>query len=216
MFMTAFITAVAAYLLGSISFAVIFSKIFSHKDVREVGSGNAGTTNVFRTGGTLPGILTFFCDALKGFLSSGLGYLMFSYISSHGAQGVFYKPLCGAYICGLFCMIGHVFPLFFGFKGGKGVATSVGIMAVCSPLSIIIGLIGFAATLYFSKYVSLSSLTAALLTVVSAIIISALKDEETILFSIIILIIMCAIVFIKHSDNIKRLTLGEENKIGRR
>ena len=84
MLMTAVITAIGAYLLGSINFAVIFTKLFIKQDVRELGSGNAGTTNAMRVAGPLPGILTFVCDALKGFVACGMGYLIFKYMVSLG------------------------------------------------------------------------------------------------------------------------------------
>ena len=210
--MTAIITIIAAYLIGSINFAVIFSKAFTKKDVRESGSGNAGTTNVMRTAGFLPGALTFLCDALKGFVASGMGCLVFKYLSENGTDWA--APIYGAYVCGTACMLGHVFPIFFQFKGGKGVATSVGIYAVCSPIAIISGLAVFAVSTITSKIVSLSSLLATVVVVVLSIVLY--DSSASIVPQIIFTLIMGSIVVLKHTTNIKRLLAGTENKIGQK
>ncbi len=200
-----------AYLVGSVNFAVIFSKVFLKKDVRNVGSGNAGTTNVMRSAGFLPGALTFLCDALKGFVASFAGLKVFEYVS-HFAEGEWAMPAYGALACGLACMIGHVFPIFFQLKGGKGVATSVGIFAVCNPLAISLGLAVFAFVLLLSKMVSLSSLIATVTVVALSI---KFYDQYAAFWpQAILIIIMGVIIFAKHKDNIKRLMSGTENKIG--
>lgn len=212
MLITAIITVIAAYLIGSINFAVIFSNIFLKKDVRSLGSGNAGTTNVMRNAGFLPGALTFICDALKGFVASFMGKLVFDYIfTNQGAQWA--NPVYGAYLCGFACMVGHVLPVFFQFKGGKGVATSVGIFAVCSPIAIISGLAVFAITTVVSKFVSLSSLLATVVVVVLSIVLY--DDTASIYLQVILAVAMGAIVVLKHTSNIKRLISGTENKIGK-
>lgn len=210
MIMTAVITVIGAYLIGSVNFAVIFTRLFTNVDVRDYGSGNAGTTNVMRVGGKLPGVLTFVCDALKGAIACTAGKLIFEYIFTQtGAQWAL--PIYGAYICGVVCMIGHVFPLFFGFKGGKGVATSVGIYAVCCPIAIIIGLTGFALVLLFSKIVSLSSIVAAVVVVGLSLV---FYDKDALFLPQALLsILMGVIVISKHSENIKRLLNGEEKRI---
>lgn len=201
---------VAAYLIGSINFAVIFAKAFIKGDIRDYGSGNAGTTNVMRVGGFLPGLLTFICDALKGFVACEIGYLVFDYISKNGGFEWSYA-IYGAYICGLACMLGHVFPIFFQFKGGKGVATSVGIFAVCCPIAIILGLIAFAVSTLISRIVSLSSLIATVVVVA----LSLINFDNTALFwpQAIPCVLMGTVVILKHKDNIKRLIKGEEKKL---
>ncbi len=210
MVITALVSVIAAYLIGSISFAVIFAKSFLKKDVRELGSGNAGTTNVMRNAGFLPGALTFIFDALKGFAAAYMGYAIFDYIHTQTGSEWSYA-IYGAYLCGTACMLGHVFPLYFGFKGGKGVATSVGIFAVCCPIAIIIGLIVFTACALISRYVSLASILAATVVVVFSIIFY--NDTASILPQIILALVMGAIVISKHKENIKRLLNGTENKI---
>ena len=210
MIIAAIITVIAAYLIGSINFAVIFSNAFMKQDVRNMGSGNAGTTNVMRNGGFLPGALTFICDALKGFVASYIGYLVFDYLMNFTTWSM---AIYGAYICGTACMLGHVFPVFYQFKGGKGVATSVGIFAVCCPIAIVIGLIVFAIVTLISKYVSLASIIATVTVVTLSIIFYDVY--ASIYIQVFFILVMGAIVILKHSTNIKRLLNGTESKIGK-
>lgn len=204
----------AAYLIGSVSFAVIFSKIFTGKDVRDSGSGNAGATNTLRTVGVLPGLLTFLFDAIKGFAACYVGKTVFEYIYS-SYQSEIFTPIYGAYLCCVMVMIGHIFPVFFGFKGGKAVACSVGTFAVCCPIAIILGLCGFAVSLIISKIVSLSSLIATVIVVGTSAIYQFVGSgvNYNIIPVILLSLIAGYIVFIKHKENIKRLIKGEEKKI---
>lgn len=199
-----------AYLLGSVNFAVIFSKIFTGKDVRTLGSGNAGATNVLRSVGFLPGLLTFVFDALKGFAACFLAKMVFEYIFKV-TENRLYSPAVGIYVCVVFVMLGHIFPAFFKFKGGKAVAVSVGTYAVVCPPAIISGLIVFAVSLFVSKIVSLSSLLATV-TVVSLSIVF-MDFSQPILPQIICTLIAGLLVFIKHKENIVRLKNGSEKKI---
>ena len=206
MYLVAAAAVFIAYFLGSINFAVIFANAFLKKDVRELGSGNAGTTNVMRTAGFLPGALTFVCDALKGFAACFIGKMLFIHAYPDTIPWIYV-----AYMCGVACMLGHIFPIFFGFKGGKGVATSVGIFAVCCPIAIVIGLTVFALMVLLTKIVSLSSLIATV-TVISLSIVFYNSDAN-IALPAVLSISMGAIVFLKHKDNRKRLIKGEEKKI---
>ena len=210
MVITAIVTVIAAYLIGSISFAVIFAKAFMKKDVRELGSGNAGATNVLRNAGLVPGILTFVCDALKGFAAAYMGYAIFNYIHTETGSEWSYA-IYGAYLCGAACMLGHILPVFFEFKGGKGVATSVGIFAVCCPIAIIIGLAVFVLCVIITRYVSLGSVVAATTVVILSIIFH--NDTASILPQILLALLMGAMVIGKHKENIKRLLNGTESKI---
>lgn len=206
---------VFAYLVGSINFAVIFSKIFTGRDVRSSGSGNAGTTNMLRTAGKLPAALTFVFDALKGFVACFAGKNVFAYLFGLTNSLEVFTPQYGAYICCIAVMLGHIYPVFFGFKGGKAVACSVGTFSVCCPLAIILGLTGFAVCLIISKIVSLSSLLATVIVVGVAIAYDIVSSDVT--YNVIPVIVMAliagAIVFIKHKDNIIRLANGTEKKI---
>lgn len=201
---------VFAYLVGSINFAVIIGRIFLGKDVRDVGSGNAGATNVLRSAGIVPGILTFLFDAFKGFIACFVGKMIFEHIFKTTENNM-YNPAVGVYLCVLAVMLGHVFPLFFGFKGGKAVAVSVGTYAVCCYPAILLGLAVFAVSLIISKMVSLSSLLATV-TVVSMSIV--FMDFSTpFIPQIICTVLAGTIVFVKHKDNIIRLKNGTEKKI---
>ncbi len=206
-----------SYLLGSLNFAVIMSRIFTGEDVRKSGSGNAGATNVLRTAGKLPAILTFLFDILKGFAACLAGKLVFEYLLYEVSKDFnwLFIPDYGAYICCIAVMLGHIYPIFFGFKGGKAVATSVGTFAVCCPLAIILGLMAFVLSLIISKIVSLSSLIATVVVIgVSigwAIVVDI--DQYNIIPIIIMALIAGFIVFIKHTANIKRLINGTEPTI---
>ena len=209
----AVLSIIAAYLLGSINFAVIFTKSFKNEDIREHGSGNAGTTNVMRVGGFLPGILTFVFDALKGFVACMAGKLAFSYAFG-GSEAWWALPLSGAYFCGVACIVGHIFPVFFKFHGGKGVATCVGIFAVCCPIAIAIGLAVFAVVTVLSRYVSLASLTATVVVITLATVLRS--DDTNVAVQVICCLIMAALIFYKHMSNIKRLIAGKENRVGKK
>lgn len=210
MILLAVLAPVLAYLIGSISFAIIFTKHFSKTDVREHGSGNAGTTNVLRVAGKTAGILTFLCDALKGALAAFLGMLLFRVAFPSAAELMLY----GKYICGIACMVGHAFPIWFKFKGGKCAATSVGIFAVCCPFAIVVGLLGYIVVMFISKIVSLSTLVATVLVVAFSIVINGFDNAGNPDFVIIALsVIGGIIVFLRHKDNIKRLLRGQEKKL---
>ena len=208
---------IAAYLIGSVNFAVIFSKLFTGKDVRDSGSGNAGATNTLRTAGKLPGILTFVFDAVKGFAACYIGKVSFGYLYSV-TSNEWLNATYGAYFCCIAVMLGHIYPVFFGFKGGKAVACSVGTFAVCCHIAIILGLTGFAVSLIISKIVSLSSLIATVIVVGTSVIYQFVAADITynIIPIIVLSLIAGFIVFIKHKDNISRLIKGEEKKISSR
>lgn len=211
MIVFAVLVPIVAYLIGSISFAVIFTRAFSKTDVREHGSGNAGTTNVLRVAGKTAGILTFVCDALKGAVAALLGMLVFKAVFGGDADTLI---MYGKYICGISCMVGHAFPIWFGFKGGKCAATSVGIFAVCCPLAILVGLIGYAVNMLVTQVVSLSTLIATTLVVGFSIGINGFNGITKPDIVIIILSLLGGIiVFWRHKDNIKRLIKGEEKKL---
>ena len=210
MIMFAILAVVASYLLGSISFAVIFAKLFSHIDVRSVGSGNAGTTNVLRVSGTKAGVLTLLCDALKGTVSCLIG--MFVFKAVFGADNSV-AVLYGEYLCALSCMLGHAFPIYFGFKGGKCAATSVGIFAVCCPIGILLGIIAWGISMAISRIVSLSTLVATVIVVISSISLNGVLKFGFNPIIVILTLCMGTVVVLRHKDNIIRLIHGEEKKL---
>ncbi|MBR7071697.1 MAG: glycerol-3-phosphate 1-O-acyltransferase PlsY [Clostridia bacterium] len=210
MIILAIFTVCAAYLIGSISFAVIFTKYFSKKDIRDFGSKNAGATNATRVGGKKVGALTFLCDCLKGTVAALIGRFVFAYIFAKTGLA-WAMPIYGAYACGVACMLGHVFPCFFEFRGGKGVATGAGVFFAICPLAGGIGLATFILMIMLTRIVSVSSLCGTFATVLTAII--CYDTDALFLPQMIYAVLMAAIIFVKHTENIKRLFSGEEKKI---
>ena len=204
------LTIFGAYLFGSINSSIIISKTLYGDDIRKHGSGNAGMTNMLRTYGLGAAGLTLLGDLLKTALAILLAGIFFGFgyvggVSIGGSEA----GIC--YVAALFAVLGHIFPIFYGFKGGKGVAVAVGIFSVCCPLAIALGLAVFAIVLIISKIVSLSSLLATVTVVVLSIIFY--DKSANILPQIILSASMGTIVFLKHIDNIKRLLSGTEKKI---
>ena len=198
------IVAVIAYLLGSISFSVIISKKMAGFDVREKGSGNAGSTNVLRTVGKKAAILTLICDVLKGVVAVLIATLV----------GKIWKELDGALLvqlAGIFVIIGHTFPIFFKFKGGKGVATSLGVLLITNWQIGLICLVFALVLMALTQMVSVGSIGAAILYPVLTLFISQnyIVPGTYIISSIIIAIL----VVFNHRSNVKRLLSGTENRI---
>lgn len=201
---------VISYFIGSVNFAVVYSKLFLGKDIRSEGSGNAGATNMLRTGGTGLGILTFVSDILKAMLAAFIGKIVFSYLFDTTGLVIF-APLFGGYLGCVFAMLGHVLPIFFKFKGGKAVSCSVGGLLMCCPIPLLIGLGVFALCVVLTKIVSFSSLVATASVLVLAIVMA--DTSLPVIPQIIFMVIAASIIYIKHADNIKRLIKGEEKKI---
>lgn len=209
MIILAVLAPIISYFLGSISFAVIFTKCFSGTDVRSHGSGNAGTTNVLRVSGLKAGILTFICDAAKGAASCLIGMFLFGL-----AFGKDQTELCrlGSYVCGLACMIGHAYPLFFNFAGGKCAATGMGVFTVCCPLSFCFGMACYAVSMLITRIVSLSTLIAATVAVVVSCVVNGIIGGIDVPI-IVLSILFGVIVFSRHKANIIRLKNGEEKPL---
>ena len=192
------VCTVVPYLLGSINFAVIISTKNYNDDVRAHGSGNAGMTNMLRTYGKKAAALTLGGDALKAVISALVGYFMMG--------------LLGAYIAGFFCILGHMFPVFFKFRGGKGVVTAATSILMCNPIVFLALLILFVLIVYIWRYISLASVLCVLLYPL------ILSGVDTLLIGgsgiyMIFAILTAILVVIKHKDNIKRLIDGKENKL---
>ena len=187
-----------AYLLGSINFAIIFSKLFYHDDVREHGSGNAGATNMLRTYGKGKAALTLVCDMLKCAVSIVIGTLLFS--------------VEGADIAGLFCVVGHVFPCWHKFRGGKGVAVTAMVILMTSWPVFLLLLAVFAVVILGTKYVSLGSVMASLL---YPVLLSSWNSlvSETSQHNILYAFLITVIVVVMHRENIKRILNKTESKI---
>ncbi len=207
---------IAAYLVGSVNTAIIISKLVGHKDVRESGSGNAGMTNVMRTMGFLPGIITFLVDASKAAAICAIGkYIVFPYLNQELGFNLLLNPHCAVYYCGIACILGTVFPIFFNFKGGKGVASSCGIILVCEWKSAVIALTLFVVILMIKKPISLASISAAASLPLLNIIFAGAPDytpqQKT--AQCLLMGVMAVIVISKHKENIVRLFKGEEKPL---
>ncbi|MGG0413383.1 glycerol-3-phosphate 1-O-acyltransferase PlsY [Peribacillus simplex] len=189
------LTLFLSYLIGSISFALVVGKLFYKTDIRGYSSGNLGATNTFRVLGKKAGLIVAIADLLKGTFACLLPQIFNSTVN----------PI----ICGLLAILGHVFPVFAGFKGGKAVATSTGVLLFLTPLGTLTGFVVFILTLILSKYVSLSSMLAGI-----AIFIYSLIFEDKVIIALSLFI--SVLVIILHRQNIKRIIKGTENKIGKK
>lgn len=197
------VAGVVAYLLGSLPTAVWIGKRFFGIDIREHGSGNAGATNALRVLGNRIGLLVLFLDALKGALAVSLAWAVQSLFSSQELFVVFQLVLGGL------ALLGHVYPVFASFRGGKGIATLAGIIFVMLPLAVLVCIVVFAAVFIPTRYVSLGSLSAAVAFPVAVIWILDITLLPIIIFSFLVTVF----VVLTHIRNIHRLLHGKENKI---
>ena len=194
------LVALVAYLIGSINFAIIFSKKFAGFDLRERGSKNAGTTNVLRTVGKKAAILTLICDMLKGVVSVLLAMLVAKIWTETDLEIL-------KYLAGLMAILGHTYPIYYGFKGGKGVATSLGVLLIVNPQIGLICLVFALTIMAFTRWVSLGSILAAILFPILTIFMVDNMGAK------IISILIGALVVFNHRTNISRLKNGTENKL---
>lgn len=192
-----------AYLLGSIPSGVWIGKLFYGKDIRQFGSGNSGTTNTFRVLGKPAGIVVLLMDILKGTLATLLPTL-------------FHLDNVNPLWFGVFAILGHTFPVFAGFKGGKAVATSAGMLLAYSPLFFLYSVVLFLVCLFISSMVSLSSMIAAVQVTLSTIILPyvwpTILPEHNWLLTLIAAGVTI-FIFIRHRENIKRIKAGTENRV---
>ncbi len=199
------LSAAAAYLLGSVSFAIVVSKSLYHQDVRQFGSGNAGMTNILRTYGKKAAALTLAGDFLKGVAAVLISRLIFA------AMGV--TLFDGAYVGGLFAILGHLYPVYFGFRGGKGILTSIGIITVINPL-VFLGLLIIGLPLIFlTKIVSVGSLAGAVCYPFLTLLVDFWQGGVSWLDFSFSLVIALLVIWM-HRSNIKRLLNGTENRFG--
>ena len=198
------VTAIIAYLIGSINFSVILSKKMAGFDVREKGSGNAGTTNMLRTVGKKGAAITLICDILKGVVAILIAILIEKMVE--GSNGALLVQVAGVAV-----ILGHTFPIFFKFKGGKGVATSLGVLIMSNWQIGLICLVFALILIILTQMVSVGSIAAAILYPVLTIFIpqNYIIPGNYIIYSIVLAVI---IVF-NHRENVKRLLSGTENRI---
>lgn len=204
------IVAIIAYLIGSVNFSVLISKKMAGFDVREKGSGNAGTTNMLRSVGKKAAVITLVCDILKGVVS-----IVIAIIVGNIAKNLDRELLLQ--IAGITVVLGHTFPIFFGFKGGKGVATSLGVLLMSNWQIGLICLVFAVVLMALTRMVSLGSCAAAVLFPVLTLFINqhytVLTDGKSGRVYFVYSVILAIIVLYNHRSNIKRILSGTENKL---
>ena len=218
-------TMLIAYLIGSINPAILITRITTGKDIRTMGSGNAGFTNVLRSVGKGPAIATIACDYLKGIVAVLIGWWIFSglTVTNDVAPAEYVKY--GRYLAGVFVIIGHSFPAYFGFKGGKGVVTANALMLVVDWRVFLMVLATFLVIFFITKIISLGSIACAALypvyTLLSTYFLDYLRflgTPDELRFRYVLISTGCALivglmVIIMHKENLKRLFRGEEKRI---
>jgi len=205
MFPAILLIVAAAYLLGSVPTGYLLVRFYLKRDIRSSGSGNIGATNVLRSGGKLLGAATFFLDVLKGcsavWLGGFLGALLIPGMPSRDAQA----------IAVLAAVLGHIFPVWLKFKGGKGVATAFGVFLVAAPWAALAAIAVFSVVLLLTRYVSLASIIGAACFPVFAWLL--VGGDKTVAF-IAVQAIVALIIILKHHQNIRRLLSGTESRFG--
>lgn len=212
------LAALSSYLLGSISFSIIFTAVFRRVDVRSAGSGNAGTTNVLRTAGKLPALLTLLFDFLKAVAAVLLSLYIFSlfpvaipHMTANAEAQML--TLMIKYYAGLFCMLGHIYPVYFGFRGGRGVISAAGVFLLVDWRVFIIAISIFILTVVLFRMVSLGSVCAAASLPVLTCIFGAFSHDPGMIVNTLMACVIAFILIIKHSDNIRRIRNGTESKL---
>lgn len=212
-----------AYLIGSISFSILFTRLFCKVDIRTLGSGNAGLTNVLRSVGWQAGALTLLFDFLKGAVSVLAGRAVFQYYCQQSGAPVYYQQY-GVLIAGLMCVIGHVYPVYFHFKGGKGVLSSAAVVAFFDWRLFTVVFVVFAAVFAVTRIVSLSSIIAALSFPLGHWLILFLWDYRMgsspygilpgsyLWITTALTVVLSGLLVYKHHSNIARLQNGTEKK----
>lgn len=207
MLLAVLLIVAVSYLLGSIPTGYLLVRVFRQQDIRSVGSGNIGATNVLRSGGKGLGAATFLLDMMKGSAAVWLGGVLASALAPEltlsGAQAV----------AAIAAVVGHMFPVWLRFKGGKGVATGFGVFLVAAPVAALAAITVFAIILPLTRYVSLASILGAASFPVFAWFL--VRGDKTALF-IAAPVIVALLIIVKHHQNIRRLLAGNENRFGGR
>lgn len=201
-----------SYLLGSINASIVISNL-KGTDIRKYGSGNAGATNMLRTYGKTMAVLALVFDALKGILAVGAAAAFQKALAQNGIESSLTDGL--RYMGALFVVIGHNYPVFFGFKGGKGIATSGAVMFMLDWRAGLVVLTGAIAVMVITRYVSLGSMVGAVLYVAAPLFFNIAVDKKLNYWFIIVSVILAAMAVYRHKKNIVRLIHGTESKVGK-
>ena len=208
-----FVIAVVSYLLGSIPFGYLLVRIFRGEDVRQTGSGNIGATNVARTGSKWLAIATLLLDAFKGYVAVFHAFFFAGHHPDHLPQFGPHTVYILAALAGFFAIVGHMFPIWLRFKGGKGVATSVGAFLGIAPAAVLVSLVAFVVIVGVTRYVSLGSIVGAAIFPVAAWWLNPQTRDATVMAFIGA---SALLIIVRHKDNIRRLLAGNENRFGGR
>lgn len=218
-------TIIIAYLIGSVNPAILITRVKTGQDIRTLGSGNAGFTNVLRSVGKGPAIATITCDYLKGIVGVLIGWWIFSALTVTNDVAPLEYVKYGRYLAGVFVILGHSFPIYYGFKGGKSVVTANALMLVVDWRVFLMVLGTFLIIFFATKLISLGSTACAALYPVYTLLITYFFDylmnlgtENELRFRFVLISTGCAflvgaIVIFRHKDNLKRLINGEEKRI---
>ncbi|MBE6838041.1 MAG: glycerol-3-phosphate 1-O-acyltransferase PlsY [Ruminococcus sp.] len=219
------ITALISYLLGSLNSAIIVCKLWKKTDIRTVGSKNAGLTNTLRVFGKGPALLTLLGDLSKGVVSVLIGIAIFNLfdtglvVETTTPLGTVteYSTIFVGYVAGIFAILGHIFPIYYGFKGGKGILVSCSILLVIDPITFCIEIPFFILVVILTRYVSVASISAAVLYPFTTCITQTLRGDVPYIWLNTTLVVITSILLIyMHRENIKRLRAGTENKFGKK
>lgn len=203
--MSILLMLIVGYLLGSLSFSIIFTKIFAKTDVREHGSGNAGFTNTIRTAGKKVGILVFVCDALKAIAAVLIAMAIAKWLPFDGLVQY------GKYAAALGVVLGHNFPLYYGFRGGKGIVVSISIIFALNWITGLFTLGMFLIMFLATGIVSISSLTGAATVVICTAVMYAFGRAGVDVAQLVLMIVLAVLAVYMHRANIKRLLNGTES-----
>ena len=199
------ISVIVAYLIGSLNSSITVVKIWKKVDIRDYGSKNAGLTNTLRVFGKSPALVTLICDLLKGVIAVLIGRLIAHFFGVD-------NTLIVGYCAGISAFLGHIFPLYYGFKGGKGVLMAATTLLALDPLTFAIVIPFFALLLYITRYVSVSSIIAAIAYPIITYITQSMRDFDAPLIDAGFALLMSIIMIYMHKANIQRLKNGTENK----
>lgn len=205
------VSVIISYLLGSCNSSIIVVRLLKHEDVREHGSKNAGLTNTLRCYGKFPALLTLIGDLAKGVIAVLLSILIFNLIVGKGS---FDRQTVG-YISGIAAILGHIFPIYYGFRGGKGILVSSSILLVIDPLTFVIIIPFFAVVLIISKYVSVASIASAIFYPILTFMLHYFVESEPLSLCLVhtaLVAVTSALLIYMHRANIQRLKNGTENK----
>lgn len=211
------LAALSAYLLGSFNSAIVVTKLLFHTDIRDSGSGNAGATNVLRSQGKLPALITTLGDLGKSIAAVLIGGWLVSEMNADYTGGNMKFVLVGKYLAGLFCILGHLYPLYFRFRGGKGVLASLGMMLILDWRVALLCLGVFIIVVLIFRMVSLGSVCAGIVLPIFTGLFSTFVDKNSssnTLFCVTMTLFISAMLILKHIPNIKRIIAGTESKLG--